>query len=100
ALPFALPKGLQPGENRALAVNTHDGAVVYDVSYALVTVTDGAPVTSVNAAVAANGKCISCLTTAMAVQLIVTLNSAPSDIVTAQLKDALAGLDDLEGLAP
>jgi putative peptide zinc metalloprotease protein len=134
ALPFALPGDLRPGETRALAVNTTDGAVVYDISYALVTVTDGNAVTSVNdawalasctacttvavsfqvvlvvgqstvvtpvnAAVAANGNCISCLTTAMAVQLVVTLDKVPSEQVEQQLQDALASLDDLKGLSP
>lgn len=127
ALPFALPGQAKPGENRALAVNTKDGSVVYDIAYALVTITDGKPVTAVNdawalasctgcttvavsfqvvlvvghsnvitpvnAAVAANGNCIRCLTTAMAVQLVITLNGAPSAAVQAQLHSALAGLD-------
>ncbi|MCW2706347.1 MAG: Tat (Twin-arginine translocation) pathway signal sequence domain protein, partial [Frankiales bacterium] len=134
ALPFALPGKTRPGETRALAVNTKDGSVVYDIAYALVTITDGSPVTNVNdawalasckacttvavsfqvvlvigqsnvvtpvnAAVAANGNCVRCLTTAMAVQLVVTLKSAPSAAIQAQLTHALAGLDALKGLDP
>lgn len=134
ALPFALPGDKVPGETRALAVNTQDGAVVYDVSYALVTVTDGAPVTSVNdawalascracttvavsfqvvlvvghssvvtpvnAAVAANGSCVQCVTTALAVQLVATLDKAPTAQVQQQLQAALGRLDGVKGLAP
>jgi putative peptide zinc metalloprotease protein len=134
AFPFALPSDIRPGETRALAVNDKDGATVYDVSYALVTVTDGAPVqnvndawalasctrcttvavsfqvvlvvgqsnviTPVNAAVAANGQCLQCMTTAMAVQMVMTLSHAPSDQVTSQLNQALSALGDLKGLTP
>jgi putative peptide zinc metalloprotease protein len=127
ALPFALPDDLRPGETRALATNTQDGSTVYDVAYALVTVTDGAPVTQVNdawalasctacttvavsfqvvlvvghsdvitpinAAVAANKGCLRCVTSALAVQLIVSVKEAPSPEVQAQLNAALAKLD-------
>jgi putative peptide zinc metalloprotease protein len=134
AFPFALPTRPGPGDTQALAVNDTDGSVVYDVSYALVTVTDGAPVTSsntayalasctacttvavsfqvvlvvghssivapVNAAVAANGACVRCLTTAMAVQLVVSISAAPPADVQTRLDAALAGLDGVEGLDP
>ena len=134
ALPFALPGPKAQDETRALATNTRDGGVVYDVAYAVVTVTDGAPVTAtndawalasctkcttvavsfqvvlvvgqsnvitpVNAAVAANGNCIQCMTTAMAVQLIVTLNKAPDADVMQKLNAALGQLDAVKGLSP
>ncbi|MCU1602926.1 MAG: hypothetical protein JWO22_3635, partial [Frankiales bacterium] len=134
ALPFALPSDVRPGETRALAVNTKDGATVYDVAYALVTVTDGAPVTNVNdawalascracttvavsfqvvlvvgqsnvvtpvnAAVAANGSCVRCLTTAMAVQLVVTLTQAPSAADQRALQTAMSRLREVQGRGP
>lgn len=132
AFPFRLPSPPRPGDNQALALGTKDGGTVYDVAYALVTVTDGKPVTNantayalascsycttvavafqvvlvvgqtdvvapINAAVAGNAYCLQCVTTALAVQLVVTLNALPSQQVYDQLAAALSGLDDLAGL--
>ena len=134
AFPFILPKAPRPGDTQALAVNSRDGSVVYDVAYALVTVTDGSPVTNansawalasctacttvavsfqvvlvigqshvvvpVNAAVAGNSGCISCVTSALAVQLVATLSQAPSAQVQQQLNAAMAKMGDLKGLDP
>ena len=134
AFPFTLPKAPRPGDTQALAVNSQDGSVVYDVAYALVTVRDGAPVTNansawalasctacttvavsfqvvlvigqsnvvvpVNAAVAGNSGCISCVTSALAVQLVATLQQAPSAEVQRQLDAAMATMKDLKGLDP
>jgi putative peptide zinc metalloprotease protein len=130
--PFALPDDLKPGGNLAVAVNTTDGAVVYDVAVALVKVVDGGPVTNrndayalasctrcatvavafqvvlvigqsdvqvpVNAAVAGNRDCVECLTAALAVQLVVTLTSLPSEQVEAELQQAWSRLEGLEQL--
>ena len=79
SLPFALPDDIRPGETRALAVNTHDGAVVYDVAYALVTVTDGAPVTNVNDAWAL-ASCTDCTTVAVSFQVVLVVGQ--SNVVT------------------
>lgn len=132
AFPFTLPEAPKPGDTQALAVNDTDGSVVYDVAYALVTITDGDAVTNtnsayalasctdcttvavsfqvvliigqsdvvvpVNTAVAANSGCIRCVTNALAVQLVVTLKEAPSAEVQRQLNEAMAGMEDLEGL--
>lgn len=132
SFPFTLPKAPRPGDTQALAVNDKDGSTVYDVAYALVTVTDGKNVTNtnsawalasctacttvavsfqvilivgqsnvvvpVNAAVAGNSGCISCVTTALAVQLVATVKQAPSAQVQQQLDAAMAQLDNLQGL--
>ena len=55
-------------------------------------------VVPVNAAVAANSACISCLTQALAVQLVVTLKDLPSDEVRTKLDAALAQLDATKSL--
>lgn len=43
ALPFKRPAKPRPGDPQALSVNTKDGAVGYDVAYALVTVKTARP---------------------------------------------------------
>ncbi|MCW2500293.1 MAG: hypothetical protein JWN87_1969 [Frankiales bacterium] len=78
ALPFALPKAPGKDDNQALSVNTADGRVVYDVAYALVTVTDGRDVTSTNSAYAL-ASCTRCATVAVAFQVVLVLGQ--SDIV-------------------
>lgn len=50
-------------------------------------------VAPVNAAVAANGGCLQCVTTALAVQLVTTLREQPSEQVQQQIEQALADLD-------
>jgi putative peptide zinc metalloprotease protein len=72
ALPFALPGKVQPGETRALATNTKDGSTVYDVAYALVTVTDGSAVTNVNDAWAL-ASCNECTTVAVSFQVVLVV---------------------------
>src|SRR6185312_13451904 len=52
AFPFQLPSAPGPGGTQALATNTKDGGVLYDVAYSIVTVQDGAPVTNTNSAFA------------------------------------------------
>ena len=79
AFPFALPPSLKPGETRALAVNDRDGATVYDVSYALVTVKDGARVTNVNDAWAL-ASCTRCTTVAVSFQVVLVVGQ--SSVVT------------------
>ena len=69
AFPFALPKPPGPGGTQALAENTTDGGVKYDVAYALVTVTGGANVTNTNSAYAL-AHCKACTTVAVSFQLV------------------------------
>jgi putative peptide zinc metalloprotease protein len=131
-LPFAVPEAAGEGDNQAVAVNTEDGTVMYDVAVALVKVVDGERVDNrneayalascrqcatvavafqvvlvigqsdvqipVNAAVAGNRDCVECLTTALAVQLVVALESVPSAEVEAELTAAFAKLEGLEDL--
>ncbi|MCU1595316.1 MAG: Tat (Twin-arginine translocation) pathway signal sequence domain protein [Frankiales bacterium] len=133
AFPFALPRQPGPGDTQAVTVNTKDGSALYDVAYALITVTDDSPVLNknsayalaschtcttvsvsfqivlivgkphviapINAAVAGNAQCVECLTTALAVQLVATVNSLPTAETRAQLQAALAKLDNIQGMS-
>jgi putative peptide zinc metalloprotease protein len=132
AFPFKLPAAPGPGGTQALATNTTNGGVVYDVAYALVTVSGGAPVTNtnsafalahcnacttvavsfqvvlivgqsnkiapINAAGALNYDCPSCITTAIADQIVVTLKALPSQQVLAKLESTLSQLNALPSL--
>jgi putative peptide zinc metalloprotease protein len=75
AFPFALPKPPGPGGTQALATNTTDGGVAYDVAYALVTVTGGADVTNTNSAYAL-AHCKACTTVAVSFQLVLIVGSS------------------------
>jgi putative peptide zinc metalloprotease protein len=72
AFPFRLPAAPRPGDSQALAAGTRDGGVVYDISYALVTVTGGAPVTSTNSAFAL-AHCTGCTTVAVSFQVVLVV---------------------------
>jgi putative peptide zinc metalloprotease protein len=69
AFPFTLPSAPGPGGTQALAENTTNGRVVYDVAYSLVTISGGAPVTNTNSAYAL-AHCQSCTTVAVSFQVI------------------------------
>jgi putative peptide zinc metalloprotease protein len=69
AFPFQLPAAPGPGGTQALAENTKDGAVLYDVAYSLVTVGDGSPVTNTNSAFAL-AHCNACTTVAVSFQVV------------------------------
>ncbi len=71
-LPFTLPDKPGPGDSQALAVNTKDGGIVYDVAYSLVTVSDGDPVTNENSAYAL-ASCKACTTLAVSFQLVLVV---------------------------
>lgn len=79
AFPFKIPELPGKGDNQALAVNTADGSVVYDVSVALVWVKDGAIVDNRNEAYAL-ASCANCTTVAVAFQVILVVGQ--SDTVT------------------
>jgi putative peptide zinc metalloprotease protein len=72
AFPFELPGEPREGDTQALAVNREDGGVVYDVSYAVVTVGDGAPVTNANSAFAI-ASCDACTTVAVSFQVVLVV---------------------------
>jgi len=69
AFPFKLPSAPGPGGTQALAENTTNGGVTYDVAYSLVTISGGAPVTNTNSAYAL-AHCQSCTTVAVSFQVI------------------------------
>jgi putative peptide zinc metalloprotease protein len=75
AFPFQLPAAPGPGDSQALAVNRTNGGVLYDVTYSLVTVSDGAPVTQTNSAYAL-ANCNSCTTVAVSFQVVLVVGQS------------------------
>lgn len=84
--PFTLPTAPGPGDQQALATNTHNGSVVYDLEYGLVTVAGRDPVTSTNSAFAL-ASCRSCTTVAVSFQVVLVVGQvhdiAPIDAAVA-----------------
>ena len=129
-LPFKLPDAPGEGDSQALATNTTDGGIVYDVAYSLVTVSGGEPVDSensayalascdacttlavsfqlvlvvgqsdrimpINVAEALNLDCPSCITTAIAKQIVVSVTSAPSEDLVRRLTAELEKLGAID----
>lgn len=79
AFPFTLPAAPGEGDNQALAVNTEDGTVVYDVAVAMVWVDDGGPVDNRNEAYAL-ASCTACTTVAVSFQVVLVVGQ--TDVVT------------------
>jgi putative peptide zinc metalloprotease protein len=75
AFPFQLPAAPGPGGTQALALNTTNGGVKYDVAYSLVTVTNGAPVTNTNSAFAL-AHCQACTTVAVSFQVVLVIGQS------------------------
>ena len=75
AFPFALPEAPGAGDNQALAVNSQDGTVVYDVAVALVWVKDGEAAGNRNEAYAL-ASCTSCTTVAVAFQVVLVVGQS------------------------
>jgi putative peptide zinc metalloprotease protein len=78
--PFDQPVSPRPGDNQALAVNTEDGSVRYDVAFALVWAADDT-VDNVNEA-RAYASCRDCTTVAIAFQVVLAAGDA--DVVVPQ----------------
>jgi putative peptide zinc metalloprotease protein len=76
--PFSPPPPVRPGDNRAIAVNTVDGSVLYEVAFALVWAADG-PVDQRNEAYAL-ANCRDCRTVSVAFQVVLVLGTV--DVVT------------------
>ena len=129
-LPFKLPHAPGEGDSQALATNTKDGGIVYEVAYSLVTVSGGEPVDNensayalasckacttlavsfqlvlvvgqsdrimpINVAEALNLKCPSCITTAIAKQIVISVQSAPSAELLKRLTEELKKLDAID----
>jgi putative peptide zinc metalloprotease protein len=75
AFPFKLPAPPGPGGTQALATNTTNGGVKYDVAYSLVTVKNGAPVTNTNSAYAL-AHCQACTTVAVSFQVVLVIGQS------------------------
>ena len=75
AFPFALPEAPRAGDNQALAVNTEDGTVVYDVAVALVWLKDGETADNRNEAYAL-ASCTACTTVAVAFQVVLVVGQS------------------------
>ena len=87
AFPFELPDAPGPNDSQALAVNTTDGSVKYDVAYSLVTVSDGADVDSTNSA-HAYASCKACTTVAVSFQLVLVVGRS-AEIAPINVAEAL-----------
>ncbi|MEV8039509.1 hypothetical protein [Arthrobacter sp. NPDC080082] len=79
--PFDKPAAPDDGGNQALAVNTTDGSVVYDVAFALVWADDGADVLNTNEAYAF-ASCKDCAAVAVGFQVVLIVGQA--DVVVPQ----------------
>ena len=73
--PFNKPAPPKPGDNQALAVNTTNGSVLYDVAFALVWVTGGDAALNTNSAYAF-AKCTGCTTAAIAFQVVLIVGQS------------------------
>jgi|SRR5215211_6168200 len=127
--PFEPPPPAQPGDNRAMAVNTQDGTTKWDFKPSFVTVDGGDPVrhaneahayascrncvtgatafqvvlivgrsdeiTPINAAVAANYRCVNCQTYAFAYQIVASVSEVTPEVQEA-LESAHQRIGDLE----
>ena len=85
--PFNKPAPPKPGDNQALAVNTTDGSVLYDVAFALVWVTDGQQALNTNSAYAF-AHCSGCTTVAVGFQVVLIVGQ--SHVVVPQNLSAAA----------
>jgi putative peptide zinc metalloprotease protein len=75
SFPFELPEAPGPNDSQALAVNTEDGGIKYDVAYSLVTIEDGETGDSTNGAYAfANRK--ACTTVAVSFQIVLVVGQS------------------------
>jgi len=74
AFPFDQPLAPEEGDNQALAVNTTDDSVTYDVAFALVWAQDD-QVLNVNEA-HAYASCTNCVTVAVAFQVVLIMDDA------------------------
>ncbi len=93
SLPFTLPSAPGPGDSQALAVNTTNHGVVYNVDYGIVTISNGAPVTNTNSAYAL-ANCTACTTVAVSFQVVLVIGQsnqiAPIDKAEALNDNCLA----------
>ena len=84
--PFDQPLPPDEGDNQALAVNTTDNTVVYDLAFAMIWVDGDEPVTNTNEAYAA-ASCENCAAVAISFQVVLIVGDAdtvvPANLATA-----------------
>ena len=84
--PFDQPLPPDEGDNQALAVNTTDDTVVYDLAFAMIWVDGDEPVTNTNEAFAA-ASCENCAAVAVSFQVVLIVGDAdtvvPANLATA-----------------
>ena len=84
--PFDQPLPPDEGDNQALAVNTTDNTVVYDLAFAMIWVDGDEPVTNTNEAYAA-ASCENCAAVAVSFQVVLIVGDAdtvvPANLATA-----------------
>ncbi|RYP84166.1 hypothetical protein EKO23_17010 [Nocardioides guangzhouensis] len=84
--PFDQPLPPDEGDNQALAVNTTDDTVVYDLAFAMIWVDGDQPVTNTNEAYAA-ASCEDCAAVAISFQVVLIVGDAdtvvPANLATA-----------------
>jgi putative peptide zinc metalloprotease protein len=85
--PFDRPAAPEDDGNQALAVNTEDGSVAYDVAFALVWAEDGEPVDTTNEAYAF-ASCTDCAAVAVGFQVVLIVGQA--DVVVPKNLSAAA----------
>ncbi|WP_254678663.1 hypothetical protein [Arthrobacter sp. 24S4-2] len=85
--PFDKPAAPEEDGNQALAVNTEDGSVVYDVAFALVWAEDGEPVDTTNGAYAF-ANCADCAAVAVGFQVVLIVGQA--DVIVPENVSAAA----------
>jgi putative peptide zinc metalloprotease protein len=85
--PFDQPAAPEEGDNQALAVNTQDGSVRYDVAFALVWAEDGEPVDTTNEAYAF-ASCTDCAAVAVGFQVVLIVGQA--DVIVPENLSAAA----------
>jgi putative peptide zinc metalloprotease protein len=93
--PFNQPAAPEQDGNQALAVNTTDGSVAYDVAFALVWADDGVPVDTTNEAYAF-ASCADCTAVAVGFQVVLIVGQA--DVIVPQNLSAAANYNCLRCL--
>jgi putative peptide zinc metalloprotease protein len=77
--PFDPPDAAEPGDNRAMAVNTIDGSMLWDFAVSLLLLDAGDPVLQANEA-HAYASCSNCVTGAVAFQVILIVGEVVEEI--------------------
>lgn len=93
--PFNQPAAPEEDGNQALAVNTSDGSVTYDVAFALVWAEDGKPVDTTNEAYAF-ASCTDCTAVAVGFQVVLIVGQA--DVIVPENLSAAANYNCLRCL--